>query len=73
MQDQQLPERVRTGHGALESGSPAQSVPLTCSGHTRPVVHLEHSGPQDDGTYLLLSSCKDGNPMCVGASVRRSG
>jgi serine-threonine kinase receptor-associated protein len=38
-------------------------VPLTCSGHTRPVVHLEFSDLQDDGTYTLLSSCKDGNPM----------
>lgn len=42
---------------------PQQSVPLTCSGHTRPVVHLEFSDLQDDGTYSLLSSCKDGNPM----------
>lgn len=40
-----------------------RSVPLTCSGHTRPVVHLEFSDLQDDGTYTLLSSCKDGNPM----------
>ncbi|EPQ26986.1 uncharacterized protein PFL1_05622 [Pseudozyma flocculosa PF-1] len=40
-----------------------KSVPLTCSGHTRPVVHLEFSELQDDGTYSLLSSCKDGNPM----------
>lgn len=41
----------------------SQSVPLTCSGHTRPVVHLEFSDLQEDGTYTLLSSCKDGNPM----------
>ncbi|KAJ9477826.1 putative Eukaryotic translation initiation factor 3 subunit I (putative) [Pseudozyma hubeiensis] len=40
-----------------------KSIPLTCSGHTRPVVHLEFSDLQDDGTYSLLSSCKDGNPM----------
>ncbi|EST04926.1 WD40 repeat [Kalmanozyma brasiliensis GHG001] len=46
------------------SSTPIQkSVPLTCSGHTRPVVHLEFSDLQDDGTYSLLSSCKDGNPM----------
>lgn len=46
------------------TSTPAQkSVPLTCSGHTRPVVHLEFSDLQDDGTYSLLSSCKDGNPM----------
>ncbi|WFD27478.1 chitin synthase [Malassezia nana] len=40
-----------------------KSAPLTCHGHTRPVVHLEHSDKQDDGTYMLLSSCKDGSPM----------
>ncbi|SAM82577.1 related to UNR-interacting protein STRAP (serine-threonine kinase receptor-associated protein) [Ustilago bromivora] len=46
------------------TSTPVQkSVPLTCSGHTRPVVHLEFSDLQDDGTYSLLSSCKDGNPM----------
>lgn len=27
------------------------------------MVHLEFSDLQDDGTYSLLSSCKDGNPM----------
>ncbi|PWN46102.1 WD40 repeat-like protein [Ceraceosorus guamensis] len=49
----------------MASPAPAatKSVPLTCSGHTRPVVHLEFSDLQDDGTYTLLSSCKDGNPM----------
>ncbi|KAI3626180.1 hypothetical protein CBS9595_001541 [Malassezia furfur] len=45
------------------SQAPQKSAPLTCHGHTRPVVHLEHSEKQDDGSYLLLSSCKDGNPM----------
>jgi len=43
--------------------STARAVPLTCSGHTRPVVHLSFSSLDDDGTYLLVSSCKDGNPM----------
>ncbi|CAH1761635.1 12842_t:CDS:10 [Entrophospora sp. SA101] len=37
-------------------------IPLTCSGHTRPVVHLQFS-PITDGTYYLISACKDGNPM----------
>ena len=27
------------------------------------MVHLEYSERQDDGTFLLLSSCKDGSPM----------
>ncbi|KAG9125422.1 hypothetical protein FRC07_007658 [Ceratobasidium sp. 392] len=41
-----------------------RSTPLTCSGHTRPVVHLSFSPIHDhEGTYLLVSSCKDGNPM----------
>ncbi|KIJ44358.1 hypothetical protein M422DRAFT_30496 [Sphaerobolus stellatus SS14] len=40
-----------------------RAVPLTCSGHTRPVVHLSFSNLEEDGTYLLVSSCKDGNPM----------
>jgi len=32
-------------------------------GHTRPITHLSFSPIQDDGTFLLISSCKDGNPM----------
>jgi len=40
-----------------------KSVPLVAPGHTRPVTHLSFSSLQDDGTYLLVSSCKDGNPM----------
>lgn len=42
---------------------PVKSVPLVAPGHTRPVTHLSFSVQEDDGTYLLLSSCKDGNPM----------
>ncbi|KAI6038996.1 WD40-repeat-containing domain protein [Pisolithus marmoratus] len=40
-----------------------KAVPLVAPGHTRPVTHLSFSPLQDDGTYLLVSSCKDGNPM----------
>lgn len=40
-----------------------RAMPLTCSGHTRPVVHLNFSELQSDGTYVLVSSCKDGSPM----------
>lgn len=42
-----------------------RACPLTCSGHTRPVVHLSFSAIQleDGGKFLLASSCKDGNPM----------
>ena len=40
-----------------------KSVPLVASGHTRPVTHLSFSPLQDDQSYLLISSCKDGSPM----------
>ncbi|KIY61833.1 WD40 repeat-like protein [Cylindrobasidium torrendii FP15055 ss-10] len=40
-----------------------KSTPLVASGHTRPVTHLSFSSLQDDGSYLLISSCKDGKPM----------
>lgn len=40
-----------------------KSVPLVAPGHTRPVTHLSFSSLQVDKSYLLISSCKDGNPM----------
>jgi len=43
--------------------APPKAVPLVAPGHTRPVTHLSFSPLLDDGTYLLISSCKDGNPM----------
>lgn len=39
-----------------------KQIPLTCSGHTRPVVHLDFSDIIECG-YFLISACKDGNPM----------
>ncbi|XKL68840.1 hypothetical protein PGB90_006609 [Kerria lacca] len=39
-----------------------KQVPLTCSGHTRPVVNLAFSGISEHG-YFLISACKDGKPM----------
>lgn len=39
-----------------------RQTPLTCTGHTRPVVDLGFSGAAEDG-YFLLSACKDGKPM----------
>ncbi|XP_060522954.1 serine-threonine kinase receptor-associated protein [Cylas formicarius] len=39
-----------------------RQTPLTCSGHTRPVVHLDFSSITDSG-YFLISACKDGKPM----------
>ncbi|XP_038049212.1 serine-threonine kinase receptor-associated protein-like [Patiria miniata] len=39
-----------------------RQIPLSCSGHTRPVVHVDFSGITPDG-YFLISACKDGKPM----------
>ncbi|XP_039258725.2 serine-threonine kinase receptor-associated protein-like [Styela clava] len=39
-----------------------KQTPLTCSGHTRPVVDLAFSDITEDG-YFLISACKDGKPM----------
>nr|CAH7746744.1 unnamed protein product [Callosobruchus chinensis] len=39
-----------------------RQTPLTCSGHTRPVVHLDFSDVTNSG-YYLISACKDGKPM----------
>eukprot|EP00053_Salpingoeca_punica_P009203 m.82436 g.82436 ORF g.82436 m.82436 type:complete len:334 (-) comp14918_c0_seq1:289-1290(-) len=40
----------------------ARQTPLTCSGHTRPVVDLCFSHITPDG-FFLISACKDGKPM----------
>ncbi|ESO88937.1 hypothetical protein LOTGIDRAFT_182822 [Lottia gigantea] len=39
-----------------------RQTPLTCSGHTRPVVHLAFSEITPFG-YFSISACKDGKPM----------
>lgn len=39
-----------------------RQTPLTCSGHTRPVVHLAFSDVTDS-SYFLISASKDGKPM----------
>ncbi|XP_013411011.1 serine-threonine kinase receptor-associated protein-like [Lingula anatina] len=39
-----------------------RQTPLTCSGHTRPVVDLGFSEITPHG-YFLISACKDGKPM----------
>lgn len=42
--------------------SSIRQTPLTCSGHTRPVVDLAFSEVTEYG-YFLISACKDGKPM----------
>ncbi|KAF7492140.1 Serine-threonine kinase receptor-associated protein [Sarcoptes scabiei] len=39
-----------------------KQLPLTCNGHTRPIVYLFFSPITDDGFYLISAS-KDGKPM----------
>lgn len=44
------------------TNGPSRQTPLTCTGHTRPVVDLDFSHNTQDG-FFLLSACKDGKPM----------
>ncbi|KAJ2601367.1 hypothetical protein H4R99_000205 [Coemansia sp. RSA 1722] len=43
--------------------STTQQIPLTCSGHTRPVVQLSFSKFISGNRYMLISACKDGKPI----------
>jgi serine-threonine kinase receptor-associated protein len=45
------------------SGVVVKAVPLTCTGHSRPVTQLSFSQINTTGRYLVISSCKDGYPM----------
>ncbi|CAO1338067.1 unnamed protein product [Diamesa serratosioi] len=40
-----------------------KQIPLTCSGHTRPVVFVDFSDITPDCGSYLISACKDGKPM----------
>ena len=40
--------------------SSLRQTPLTCSGHTRPVVFLAFSEINSEGHYCSISACKDG-------------
>merc|ERR1712131_522598 len=58
-----IPSKSITAGGNM-SGNLRQT-PLTCSGHTRPVVFLAFSqlNPEDTANYFCISACKDGKPM----------
>ncbi|KAJ1679383.1 hypothetical protein EV182_002162 [Spiromyces aspiralis] len=57
------PTTVNTNNG----GPSTRQISLTCSGHTRPVVQLSFSKALPDGSYYLVSACKDGKPiLCDG-------
>ena len=49
-----------------------RQTPLTCSGHTRPVVHLSFSEITEHG-YFMISACKGGisQPAVAKVSSRR--
>ncbi|KAI7872135.1 WD40-repeat-containing domain protein [Spinellus fusiger] len=47
----------------LPTTSNNRVIPLTCSGHTRPVVDLHFSPTTSDGKCYFISACKDGSPM----------
>ncbi|KAJ3345424.1 hypothetical protein HDU83_004084 [Entophlyctis luteolus] len=57
----------RTPHGSaassVEPSGSAKQVPLTCTGHTRPVNDLCFSSFVPTGDYFLISACKDGVPI----------
>lgn len=44
------------------SMSSLKQTPLTCNGHTRPIVHL-HFSEQTKSGYYLVSASKDGKPQ----------
>jgi len=43
-----------------------KQIPLTCPGHTRPVVDLAFSDPTDGGSFYLISGCKG---KCIFSSL----
>ena len=51
--DPRLPRRI----ARLAAAMAMRQTPLTCSGHTRPVVDLAFSGITPYG-YFLISACK---------------
>ena len=44
-------------HPLQKMAAPVRQVPLTCSGHTRPVVHLKYSEVTPKG-FFFISACK---------------
>ncbi|KAJ1983326.1 hypothetical protein H4R34_001349 [Dimargaris verticillata] len=52
-----------TPPNSAASAQLTRQIPLTCSGHTRPVVQLQFSTLMHNSGYLLISACKDGMPQ----------
>lgn len=53
------------GNNSSQQLTALRQTPLTCSGHTRPVVFLAFSdyNEEDSANYYMISACKDGKPM----------
>ena len=47
----------------MMNGSMIRQTPITCTGHSRPVVDIEFSDITDDLSYYLISASKDGKPQ----------
>ncbi|KAJ3158894.1 hypothetical protein HK101_001216 [Irineochytrium annulatum] len=50
-------------HAATEASGSSRQIPLTCTGHTRPVVDLSFSSYTHTGDFFLISACKDSIPI----------
>lgn len=53
----QIIDETETITKVMTSNSNLKQIPLTCSGHTRPVVFLDFSDVVESG-YFLISACK---------------
>jgi len=58
-----VPGDGQPANGGAGSIQAPRVVPLTCHGHSRPVVHLSFSPQLGEEEYYLISACKDNNPM----------
>lgn len=47
---------------SASSSTTLRQIPITCNGHTRPVVDLRYSEITPH-SYFIISACKDGKPM----------
>lgn len=46
----------------MTTSTTLRQIPITCNGHTRPVVDLRYTGITPY-SYFIISACKDGKPM----------
>ena len=58
--------------GGSNNLPPLRQTPLTCSGHTRPVVDLAFSdlNPEDEAAYYCISACKGIGILIAGRMIQ---